>query len=107
GQAALLEKRSRPPARRLAAFRLTDPEPLLYGHEPIFRDGAVCGWITSAAYGHTVGGAIGLGYVTDADAGDPKALLDAGFEIQIAGVRHAAAATLDPLHDPANGHMRA
>lgn len=106
GQAALIRKRERPLARRLVAFRLKNPTPLLIGHEPIYRAGIVAGWITSGAYGHTVGGAIGLGYVTCNAAADPAALLDAPFEIDVAGQRHAANASLQSLYRPDNGHMR-
>ena len=42
-------------------FVLDDPEPLLYHDEPIWRDGALVGRITSGAYGHTLGRAVGLG----------------------------------------------
>ncbi len=44
-------------------FLLQDPEPLLYHNEPILRDGEVVGYISSGAYGHWLGGAVGLGYV--------------------------------------------
>ena len=40
-----------------------DPEPLLFHGEPILRDGKIVGQVTSGNYGHTLGGAIGLGYV--------------------------------------------
>ncbi len=62
---------ARSATRRSAAgwscFTLDDPEPLLYHDEPIWRDGALVGRITSGAYGHTIGRAIGLGYVEYAD----------------------------------------
>jgi len=107
GQAALQAKRTAPLSRRLLAIRLTDPAPLLIGNEPIFRNGEVVGWITSAAYGHSVGAAIGLGYAAHPSAADAETLLDAAFTVEIAGVSYAAEATLDPLYRPDNGHMRA
>ena len=99
GRAALIQKRGQEPTRRLMSFQLEDPEPLLIGHEPVFRDGEVVGYVTSGGYGPALGAAIGLGYVT-AGAGDR-------FEIEIAGERFAAKATLDPLLEPENPHMRA
>src|SRR6185369_394190 len=63
GREALLRQRDRPLARRLVAFTLDDPEPLLLGDEPIYRDGALVGRITSGAYGHTLGRSVGMGYV--------------------------------------------
>lgn len=107
GQSALATKQSEPLTRRLAAFKLTQPDPVLVGHEPIYRNGVVSGFITSAAYGHTVGGAIGLGYVTSDAAADADALLAADFEIIVAGQSVPAEASLNALQDPANSHMRA
>ncbi len=107
GQAALQAKRASPPTRRLVTFRLEDSGPLLLGNEPIFRNDAVVGWITSAAYGHSVGAAVGLGYVGHASAVDASALLDAVYEVEIAGRRFAAVASLEPHWRPENPHMRA
>lgn len=107
GQKALAAKQAEPLTRRLVSFRLRDPEPILVHNEPIYRNGEVTGYITSAAYGHTLGGAVGLGYVACPDAADAEKLLAAEFEITVNGQRYAADAALDPLHDPANSHMRA
>ena len=107
GQAALAAKKDSPLTRRLVAFKLQRPEPILVGHEPIYRNGNVTGFITSAAYGHTVGGAVGLGYVTCEDATDAEKLFSAKFEIVVAGKSIPADAALNALHDPANSHMRA
>ena len=63
GREAVLRKKEAGLEARLVQFRLTDPEPLLYHNEPILRDGAVVGYLSSGNYGHTLGGAIGLGYV--------------------------------------------
>ena len=63
--------------------------------------------MTSAAYGHTIGSAVGLGYVTCDDAANAEKLLSAKFEIIVAGKRISADASLNALHDPANSHMRA
>ncbi len=107
GQEALQAKRNAPLKRRLVAFRLEDPDPLLHGHEPIFRDGEVVGYTLSAAYGHSLGAAVALGYVAHATAPDPAALLEAAFSVEIAGKPVIAKASLDPLYRPENGHMRA
>ena len=107
GQASLTAKKDAPLTRRLVAFKLQQPEPILIGHEPIYRNGDVTGFITSAAYGHAVGGAVGLGYVACSDAADAEKLLAAKFEIIVAGQRIPADASLKALHDPANSHMRA
>ena len=53
GRDAFLRLRDRGVTRRLVLFRLADPEPLMYGDEPIWCDGRLVGAITSAAYGTT------------------------------------------------------
>ena len=60
--------------KRLVQFKLQSPEPLLYHNEPIWRGDAIVGYIRSGMYAHTLGAAVGLGYVTDAGQGlDPDA----------------------------------
>jgi 4-methylaminobutanoate oxidase (formaldehyde-forming) len=102
GRDALLEQRENGLARRLLQFRLRDPEPLLYHNEPIWRDGELVGHVTSGAYGHSLGGCIGLGYVK-ADSGD---VLEGNYEIEVAGTRYAAEASLRPMYDPDNQRIR-
>ncbi|WP_102109187.1 GcvT family protein [Oceaniglobus roseus] len=105
GRDAVLRKRDAGLARRLVQFRLKDPEPLLYHNEPILRDGAVVGHLTSGAYGHSVGVALGLGYVPCAGE-SAEALLASGWEIDVAGVRVKAEASLRPAYDPEGDRMR-
>ena len=80
-------------------FRLSDPEPLLFHNEAIVRDGKIVGTITSGNYGHHLGGAVGLGYVPC--PGESEAdVLGSSYEIEIAGERFAAEASLKPMYDP-------
>jgi len=101
GREALLARRhAGPPRRRLAQFLLEDPEPLLHGGEPILRNGRWIGHIRAGAYGHTLGGAVGLGMVEEV-AGIPMEVIQGGrFEIDIAGSRYLARASIRPLYDP-------
>ena len=67
--------------QKLVQFLLKDPAPMLYHNEPIWRDGELVGRVTSGSYGHTVGGAVGLGYVTQpAGTQDTRAVLDGAYE---------------------------
>jgi len=100
GRAALAAQRGRPPARRLVQFRLRDPEPMMYHDEPIYRDGVRVGAITSAAYGHTLGASVGMGYVRHPDGVDAAWLAAGEFTIDVAGARIPAEAGLRPFHDP-------
>ncbi len=107
GRAALLEARRVPPARRLLSFVLDDPEAIAWGGELILRDGQAVGELSSAAYGHTLGRAVGLGYAEAAGAAVEAAWVAAGrWEIDIAGVRCTAQAFLRAPYDPAGARLR-
>jgi 4-methylaminobutanoate oxidase (formaldehyde-forming) len=99
GRDAVLRKQEAGLDRRLVQFRLTDPEPLLFHNEAMVRDGKIVGTITSGNYGHFLGGAIGLGYVPC--KGESAAdVLASNYEIEIAGRRVKAEASLSPMYDP-------
>ncbi|RIA45441.1 GcvT family protein [Dichotomicrobium thermohalophilum] len=99
GRDAVLRKREAGLTRRMMQFRLKDPEPLLFHNEAVVRDGQIVSTITSGNYGHSLGGAIGLGYVPC--AGESEAdLLSSTYEIEIAGARVPAEASLKPMYDP-------
>jgi 4-methylaminobutanoate oxidase (formaldehyde-forming) len=106
GREALLRQRDRPLSRRLVMFTLEDPEPLLLGDEPIWRDGALVGRITSGAYGHTRGRSVGMGYVSHPDGVDAAFVQSARWELEIATERFAAAAHLGPSYDPKSARVR-
>ena len=107
GRDALLAQQGKPLARRLAVFMLDDPEPLLYHDEPIWRDGALVGRITSGAYGHTVGRAIGLGWIACPDGVTEAFVASGRWEVEIACERVPARAQLAPLYDPKSLRVRA
>jgi 4-methylaminobutanoate oxidase (formaldehyde-forming) len=108
GRDALLAQRDRGLLpRRLVQFLLSDPETLLYRYEPIYRDGARVGFVSSAMYGHTLGGAVGLGYVEHADGCSDEFVVSGRYEIQLPDGRVAAHASLTPLYDPKSVRVRA
>ena len=100
GREALEERRNAPLSRRLVQFLLEDPEPMLYHEEPIWRDGVRVGRTTSGMYGHTLGGSVGLGYVEHPGGVDQEFIATGNFELEVAGKRFAAAASLRPMYDP-------
>jgi 4-methylaminobutanoate oxidase (formaldehyde-forming) len=103
GREALLKQReNRPLKSRLVVFLLEDPEPLLYGEEPILHEGDTVGYLRSGAYGHTLGGAMGFGYVENEAGVTADLVKSGGFEIQVAGERYPAAASLRPMYDMEN-----
>lgn len=105
GRDAVLKKKETGLSRRLVQFRLNDTEPLLLHNEAILRDGKIVGPITSGNYGHHLGGAIGLGYVPC--KGESEAdVLSSSYQIEIAGERFAAEASLKPMYDPKAERVR-
>jgi 4-methylaminobutanoate oxidase (formaldehyde-forming) len=106
GRDALLKQReNRPLKARLVQFLLEDPEPLLYGEEPILHNGNTVGYLRSGAYGHTLGGAMGFGYVEHEDGVTADLVNSGGFEIQVAGERFPAKASFRPMYDPGNDRV--
>jgi 4-methylaminobutanoate oxidase (formaldehyde-forming) len=106
GRDALLGQKEQGLTRRMLQFQLDDPQPLLYHNEPIWRDGAIAGYISSGAYGHILGASVGLGYVCRSDKNDSDGWVNGEFEIEVAGQRFPAQASLAPLFDPENRRIR-
>ncbi len=91
---------------RLAQFLLDDPEPLLYGGEPIYRNKVCVGYLRTGGYGHTLGAAVGLGEV-EHEAGVSADFIKSGsYEIEVAGVRYPAKVSLRPMYDPKGQRVR-
>ncbi len=107
GREALLRQKREGVKRRLLQFTLDDPEPVLHGGELVLRDGEPVGDLESTAYGHTLGAAVGLGYVPcDPDA-DPESLRSGAYRIDLAGRLIPATAHLRTPYDPSAERVRA
>jgi len=107
GRDALLRhKESGPLKYRMVQFLLEDPEPLLYGNEIIYRDGKIVGYLQTGAYGFTLGAAMGMGFVENEDGATLDFINSGSYEIDIAGERHPAKASLIPMYDPENERVR-
>ena len=89
--------------RRMVQLRVKDPAVMLYHNEGLVRDGRIVGPVTSAAYGHWLGGAVGLGYVPVEPGED---VLAGDHAVEVAGVRHAVEVSLAPMYDPRGERMR-
>jgi dimethylglycine dehydrogenase len=70
------------------------------GGEPIFKDGAGIGRVTSGAYGYTVGKSLALGYVKNAGPGD-------AVDVMVLGQPHRAVILDRPPFDPDGVRLRA
>ena len=105
GRDAVLAKKESGLEMRMVQFKLTDPEPLLYHKEPVIRDGEIVGYLSSGAYGHHLGGAIGMGYVP-CQGETVSDILASTYEIDVAGTRVKAEASLKPMYDPKSERVR-
>jgi 4-methylaminobutanoate oxidase (formaldehyde-forming) len=106
GREALLRQQQTGCRKRLVQFALRSPEPLLYHNEPIWQGRSLVGFIRSGMYGHTLGAAVGLGYVTAANGAVVGAVDPEAYEVEVAGVRYPATASLRPLYDPTNERIK-
>jgi glycine cleavage system T protein len=107
GREALLTQRAQGVRRRLAAFALERADRLLYHNEPIWRDGELVGKVSSGMFGHTVGAALGLGYV--ANRGEPVTddwIASGHYEIEVAAERVPARVSLRSFYDPASRRVK-
>jgi 4-methylaminobutanoate oxidase (formaldehyde-forming) len=108
GREALLRQKDSGITRRLVQFTLDDSQAIAFGRELILRDGEAVGEVTSAAYGHTLGRAVALGYVKNTGGWADAEFIETGrYEIDIAGERIAATAHLRPAYDPKSERIRA
>ena len=106
GAEAIRALKPAPLKRRLVQILLQDPGPLLHHAEIVHRNGVPVGYIRAASYGHTLGGAVGLAML-EADVPLDAAWLAAGtWEVDVAGKKYPATASLRPLYDPKSERVR-
>jgi glycine cleavage system aminomethyltransferase T/glycine/D-amino acid oxidase-like deaminating enzyme len=83
------------PSRRLTCMTLDDERAVVMGKEPLWHDGRVVSYVTSANYGYSIGRGIVYGYL-------PAELAAEGtpIEVEYFGELLAASVASDPLWDP-------
>ncbi|KNY13257.1 FAD-dependent oxidoreductase [Shinella sp. SUS2] len=99
GRNALEVQRGKTPRRRLVQFAVPGDVPLMFGTEPVWRNGILVGYLRSAGFGHTLGCGVGMGYVNADEGVSAQWLQDGIFELEIAGTKYAAVASLRPFYD--------
>jgi glycine cleavage system T protein len=107
GRAALEAQKKQGLSRRLVNFALEDEAALLIHDEVIYREGEPVGRISSGAFGYTLGRAVGLGYVKVPVDADGRWIEAGKYEIDIAGARVPAQASLRSFFDPSGSRIRA
>ena len=68
--------------------------------ETVFADGVAVGRMTSGAYGHTLGRAVGIAAIS------PEVAPDASFTVECKGVRLPATVSRRPFYDPRGERLR-
>jgi 4-methylaminobutanoate oxidase (formaldehyde-forming) len=99
-EALLRQKQAGPLTKRLVNFRLRDAAPVLWQEEPIWLDGRIVGYLSSGAYGFTLGASVGMGYVRHPDGVTADLVAAGSWEIEVACERFAADASLRSFYDP-------
>jgi glycine cleavage system aminomethyltransferase T/glycine/D-amino acid oxidase-like deaminating enzyme len=101
GRSALEEMKRRGVHNKLCCLTLDNPCAIVMGKEPILHGGAVIGYVTSAAYGYSIGRGIAYGYLP------PEfAVQGARTNILFFNERIAATVCREPLFDPENLRLR-
>ena len=106
GRAAIADSTPAGIGHRTVYFKIDDPEPVLVHDEVVFRDGEPVGRVLSGAYGHTLGGAVGLAAIdprVDPASGEWEIECLAG---EAGGGRFRATVSRRPLYDPSGSRMR-
>ncbi|GMQ86195.1 MAG: FAD-dependent oxidoreductase [Acidimicrobiia bacterium] len=92
--------------RRLVQVLITDPEPMMFHGEVVHRNGAPVGYIRSASYGFTLGGAVGLAMIEADEPVTGDYLNDGAWETEIVDRRYPATVSIRPLYDPSSKRVR-
>ena len=100
GREGALAERENGGSQRLKLFVIDAANTDVLGDEPIWRDGKVCGRVTSGGYAHASGKSVALGYI-------PKELADQeeGWQIEILDDLRPASIQQKPLFDPKSERM--
>ncbi|MEU4145144.1 GcvT family protein [Streptomyces parvulus] len=88
------------PGRRLTPLLLDDPAAVVLGKEPVHVDGAPAGYVTSAAYGYTLGRCVAYAWL-------PAGLAPGtGVQVEYFGEKVPATVAEEPLFDPGMTRIR-
>ena len=100
-RAAMAERETQSAKKRLVTLEVDATDADASGYEPIWKDGAVIGYITSGGYGYTIGKSIALGFVERAFAAPGTELTT-----HIVGAERACRVIANAPYDPMGKVMR-
>ncbi|WP_405816891.1 FAD-dependent oxidoreductase [Streptomyces sp. NBC_01390] len=98
---AALERRKDDVRRKLTCLTIEDPRSVVMGKEPVYEGDRAVGYVTSAAYGYTIGKGIAYAWLP-AELATPGRELHIGYFDQ----RVAAVVAEEPLFDPTMSRLR-
>ncbi|MEE1751050.1 GcvT family protein [Streptomyces sp. SP18CS02] len=87
------------PARRLTALLLDDPASVVLGKEPVYVDGVPAGYVTSAAYGYSLGRCVAYAWL-------PPLVAGTAAHVEYLGQKVPATVADEPLFDPGMRRIR-
>lgn len=101
GRDALEGRSEETAARKLTCLTLDDPDAIVLGKEPVHVDGVPAGYVTSAAYGYSLGRGIAYAWLPAAASvpGTP-------VHIEYFGQKLPATVAQEPLFDPQMARIR-
>lgn len=100
GREALQRIRARGVSRRLVQLLLHDPEAMIFHDEPIFRDGALVGRVSSGQYGPTLGASVALGWVVAPEVVERGWFETGSYEVMVGARRVPTQVSLTAMYDP-------
>jgi glycine cleavage system aminomethyltransferase T len=94
GKAAIQRLSAQTPTRRLRPLTINDGRSVVLGKEPVFHKGKAVGYVTSAAFGYTIGQPVAYAWL-------PGSVNDGeSVEIEYFGKRIQATVSAEALYDP-------
>jgi 4-methylaminobutanoate oxidase (formaldehyde-forming) len=111
GREALLRQRDAGPIEtRLVNVRVVDATlqdgPYLLRNEPVWKQGELVGYVTSGAWGFRLGGSFGMASVRRTGGVNAEWLREGGFEVEVAGRKHAVQLQFAGFYDPRGTRLK-
>jgi dimethylglycine dehydrogenase len=101
-EVALAESKGPPPERQLVTLEIDADDADATGYEPVWRLGAMVGFVTSGGYGHTIGQSLAMALVAP-----EAAAIGAELSVHIVGAERQARVIAPSPYDPLGKAMRA
>ncbi len=100
GRASVDAQRGAPPEKMLATLAVDPAAPPCWGTEPILKEGATVGYVTSGGMGWRCGRMLAVGWI-DATEANPGRMLEMHILLQ----SYRATVVSDPVYDPDNQRL--